>query len=73
MKKNGMEQEPLTMAQIVNNLLNETTGEEGETTREALCRAIMEKAQGGDLKALQWVCKIAGEQERENRRTAFEL
>ncbi len=61
--------EPLTMAQTLQALLNAPDkGDETQTTREALCAAMIERARGGDVRALQWIYEVAGEERRETRR-----
>ncbi len=61
--------EPLTMAQTLQALLNAPDkGDETQTTRDALCASMIERARGGDVRALQWIYEVAGEERRETKR-----
>ena len=61
--------EPLTMAQTLQAMLNAPDkGDAAQTTRDALCAAMIERARGGDVRALQWIYEVAGEERRETKR-----
>ncbi len=71
-RKNDDAQESLTMAQELQNLLDgPDPADNSKTTRHALCEALIEQAKEGNIKALQWVYKVAGEAQRENQRTSI--
>ena len=70
MRKRNVQAEPLTMAQTLQALLNAPDKGDGtQTTRDALCAAMIERARGGDVRALQWIYDVAGEEKRESDRS----
>ena len=63
------ENEPLTMAQTLQELLNSPDEKEpGQTMRQSLCAAMIERAKDGDMKAMAWVFEVSGEESREKKR-----
>lgn len=63
------EKQHLTLAQELAQALNEPDADNPSLTiRQAICRAIIDKAREGDLKAVAWLYEMSGEQQREKDR-----